>query len=251
MRQTRLAVIGISWLFTTMSGGIAIASEGHKLLKKSKSALAKVKVVSYRGAFKGTGWVETLVPQVNGSVLMGHPSKWDEPRYRAQVTFTTSGSTDPIEMTAGCNGDEYFLVDTKTKKVHVDMDSAVLGSGARNVQRVLFDALVSDEPFGDDLDAKTIEMRGTEDVGGVECHRVFVEGKGVPGDPMIEWLIGTKDSIPRGLRRIYNHRKDPENGEKGITELLIANLKVNPRTGKNPFDPTIPEGFTQTDEFAP
>ena len=61
-------------------------------------------------------------------------------------------------------------------------------------------------------------------VGGVECRTVFIEGKGVVGDPMIEWLIGTKDSIPRGIRRIYKECQSMRIDTSQLNEQILAYL---------------------------
>ncbi len=254
MRQTRLWGSGGVLMACVLAAGSAAAdpdaSEGREILEKSQTALAQIKTVSYQAAFIGTGWVEPLVPKLEGRAVIGQPSKWDILQFRAEAKLTPRESTETQEFTIGSDGEEYYLVDAETKLAHIDMDPAVLGAHATDLQRLLFRSLVSKDPFGKDFESKKIEVQGSETVGGVECQKVRVEGKGVPGDPNVLWLIGTKDAIPRGIRRIYNNREDPE-GDPGMTQLLISELAVNPPLGQDPFKPSVPPGFTKTDDFAP
>lgn len=212
--------------------------------------MTKVEQVSYRGTFKGTGWVAKLVPKVEGTAVVGSPSEWDIIRFRAEVKLTPSDSSETLEFSVGSDGDLFFLVDPKTKTAYEDMDPAVLGKRARDLQRLVMREFVSPHPFGEKLKPDTLELKGTETVGGVECHKILIKGDGTNGDPDRILLIARKDLLPRGIRRLYAPRTDAD-GAPGTTELMVTDLKVNPKFAQNPFKLVLPPGFTKTDEFAP
>jgi hypothetical protein len=130
---------------------------------------------------------------------------------------------------------------------HEDMDEAVLGSQARNIQRALMREFGAPEPFKTALEAESIELKGMAKVGEEECYEVNIK---TDNPPELLWYISRKDFLPRKVVRIYPNQQDPE-GEKGTTELAIFDLKVNPQLGSDPFKLLVPAGFTKTDEFAP
>jgi hypothetical protein len=203
-----------------------------------------VKVARYTADYKGTEWVTAFVPAVQGTAIIGKQSKWEIDPFYVEVKLTPQDAEAPIEATAGCDGDIYFLIDAKTKTVYEDMDQAVLGSQSRNIQRVLMREFASPKPFEDALKAGTIQLRETEQVGGEACHVVFVEGE---QPPTLLYYIAAKDYLPRKIVRTYKN----DEGAEGTTELAIHDLAINPSFVKSPFKVVIPAGFTKTDEFAP
>jgi len=221
-----------------------VSPEAVEILKKSEAALKQVKIVRYKADYKGTKWVEALVPAVEGTATIGKRSKWDVDPFLVEVKLTPQGADAPIECTAGSNGDTYFLVDAKNKTVHEDMDPTVLGSRSRDIQRVLMREFADPKPFEDAEKAGTVQLRGTEHVDGESCHVVYVEGK---QPPAISYYITATDYLPRKITRTYKN----DEGEEGTTELTIHDLVVNPSFVKSPFELVVPAGYTKTDEFAP
>jgi len=217
------------------------------LLRKSQTALKKVEQVKYRGAFQGLGWVAEFVAQVEGATVMGRQSKYELDTFRSEVKLTPKGKTEPVEITVGSNGDVFFLIDPKTKTAYEDMDPAVLGSVGRDAQRLIMPVFGKADPYGKELDPESVELKGTETVGEVECQIVGIKGKEPPD---LEWFIATTDYLPRRVRRLYPNQRDPQ-GPPGTTELTISDLVVNPKLDGDPFKLTVPEGFTKSDDFAP
>ncbi len=158
-----------------------------------------------------------------------------------------AASSDEVELTAGSDGNVYFLIDPKSKMAYEDMDPAVIGKHERNVQRVLMPGFGAQEPFKDELEADSIELKGTAEIGDEPCHEIYVDAKEPPD---LIWYLSKKDLLPRRLVRVYPNQRDPE-GEDGTTQLTISNLELNPRPEHDPFKLRVPEGFTKTDDFAP
>lgn len=215
-----------------------------EILEKADAAVRKVQRVRYRADYKGTKWLTKFVPTVTGTATLGERSQYDLERFLCDVKIKEKGSEDWQEYKAGSDGDMFFLIDSKTKMVHEDIDAAVLGSNGRNIRRVLMREFVAEEPFKDELEASTIELRGKSEVGGVECHKVYING-----DDAQEaiWYFATRDFLPRRVDRIHENRE----GEKGTTELVLTDLIVDPKFATDPFKTNVPAGFTKTDDFAP
>lgn len=220
------------------------SGDAMAVLKKAEDALKKVKLARYKAQYKGTAWVTAYVPSIEGSAIVGELSKYDIVRFRTDVKITPTGSSEVTELSAGSDGDLFYLIDPKAKTVYVDIDEAVLGTHSRNVQRVLLRSFVDKEPLADDLKAKTVELKEAVEVGGESCHQVHVTRSETQE---VVWFISKNDSLPRRVDRLY---KNPQ-GEVGSTELVLTDLVVKSTPDMALFKLNVPPGFTKTDEFAP
>lgn len=247
--------IGAGWLLVT-AAVVAVQTvtraddklpSAKEVLAAASDAMKATKVVKYDAAYTATGWAKRFVPDVNGSAIVGQRSKWDIDEFYCDIKLKRADSEEVQLYQAGCDGDTYYLIDPKTKLVHVDMDPTVLGSGSRDIMRVILPEFASPEPLKDAMEAEGIELVGTETVDGHECRQVRVPPT---GGPELVWSISTKDHLPRRVVRKYPPRPD-SNGEGATTELAITNLAVDPTLDRNYFKPQVPEGFTKTDDFAP
>lgn len=222
-------------------------NEAKSILEKSVKALKRTRLVSYDAEFKGTGWIRQYVPQITGKAIVGEQSKWEIDQFRAEVRIQKDGSTEVVEMTAGCDGDLFFLIDPQTKKVFEDMDSLVLGTAGRDIQRVVMRQFAAAEPLKDLDKAESIELAGSAYVGGEACHEIVIKMEQQPEQHI---FISKRDFLPRRALNIYPNRQDPE-GEPGSTDLTITNLVVNPKISGSPFKLTVPDGYEKVDDFAP
>jgi outer membrane lipoprotein-sorting protein len=257
-------------LIGMLTSGQAFGEEsGKDILRKAADATTKVTTASYKADYTGTGWVAQHVADVRGTAIIGGRSEWDIARFRCDVKLRKPQPKDDDKdvageaksesqglwsdevksFTAGCDGDVYFLIDPQAKIAYQDMDPAVLGADSRNLQRVILPEFSAKEPFKEALEAKSVEIVGSESVAGEDCHRVTVKTS-EPSPAAVDWYISKKDYLPRKVVRTYNNRSDPE-GPQGTTELTISQLVINPKFKADPFKLVVPSGFKKTDEFAP
>lgn len=224
--------------------GQGVSPEAVEILKQSEAALKRIKIVRYQADYTGTAWIKQYVPTVTGTATVGKRSKYDIDPFFVEVKMTTEGAEEPIECSAGCNGDTYFLIDAKTKTVYEDMDPAVLGSQGRNIPRVVMSEFASPKPYENAEKAGTVQLRGTERINDKPCHVVFIEGE---QPPTLTYYIDAMDHLPRKIVRTYKN----EEGVEGTTELTISHLAINPDFEKSPFEAKVPAGYKKTDDFAP
>lgn len=224
--------------------GESVSPDALAVLKKSDVALKAVKTASYTAAFRGTNWIASRVPSVEGVATIGKRSEWDIDPFSCEVKIKQNDSEETLAFTAGSNGDSFFLIDGKTKTVYEDIDPLVLGAQGRNIQRVLAREFAMPEPYADAYKTESITMKDKVTIDGDTCHVVQVEGK---EPPVVTYYIATTDSLPRRIVRTYKNGE----GEEGTTELTISHLKVNPSFSRDPFSVIVPKGFKKTDEFAP
>ncbi len=154
----------------------------------------------------------------------------------------------PQSFTAGCDGNEYYLIDAKTKTAHHDMDPVVLGANSRDIQRVSMREFTAEEPFKDELAAKDISLTNTKTIDGEMCYEVEIKTEGGRQKAVV-WWISTKDFLPRGVKRVHAPRSG--DGEDGSTQLMIRNVIATKKTKPEVFKLKVPAGYTKTDEFAP
>ena len=255
MRRMMFVVLGLCFAAGTVAGetdegsGTSGKAKGElsdpmEILKQAQAALKEVKLVRYRGSYKGTAWITAYVPSIEGTAMLGEPSEHDIARFRCEVKLTPVGSSETIELTAGSDGDLYYVIDPQAKIVYADIDPAVLGSRQRDPRRLLLQAFVVEEPLAEDLQAEKVEFKEETEIGGVACHQILVPRAG--GRETV-WYIAKQDFLPR---RVDGHYKN-QAGELGTTQLELTDLVAESTFRLAPFKLTVPEGFTRTDDFAP
>ncbi len=244
----RLAVTIIALIAVPQLAVADDAAKAKEILEESRNAIKQAKTVSYTAKYTADGWVKTQVPEVNGKVTLGPSGEYDDPRFISEVSIKKPDWEEGKSFTAGCDGDEYFLVDAGTKKVHHDIDPVVLGSNARDIQRVNMPELTSDDPFKDLLAAKSYAVKETT-VDGVLCYEITAEMEGRQEKAQV-WWFSKRDHLPRGVRRVYAPRGD-EGDEDGATQLMISNVTAKADFAPAAFKLKVPAGYTKTDEFAP
>lgn len=217
--------------------------EAKAIVSKAAAALQAVKSVSYTIHYKGTEWIAAFVPEIKGTIVMGGRSEHDIDRFFCDLKITPPESSELRELSAGSDGNEFFLVDPPTKTVHQDMDIAVLGSAGRGIRRALLRVFTDPDPFDEVIRSGTMDLKDETRVGDEECYVVHLK----PSDPPeTVWYFAKKDLLPRRVTRLYK-RDDKE----GTTEMLLTDVVVNPTFVRSPFKPVVPKGYTKTDEFAP
>ena len=249
MQQTRSILIAICVAAASAAGVRATdgqLTDAKEILKRAETATKKVRVASYNATYKGTGWLTEWVPHVTGEAIVGPDGEHDVPRFFCKVALKKNDAEEVRNYTAGCNGDEYFLIDPKTKKAHHDIDPVVLGSESGNIQRVVLREFAEKEPFKTALEATDVKLSGTRTVDGELCYEVQVNTPDKRQKAII-WSISTTDFLPRNVKRIYKGRE--EGAADGTTELTISRLVTRPIWDKKNFEMVVPAGYTTTDEF--
>ena len=241
---TALGVVGFA--VTGVSAADGLLTDAKEILKKADQAIKKIQFASYNASYRGTGWLEEFVPQVTGKAVVGPDGDYKVPRFFCEAILKKKDSEETQKYTAGCNGDEYFLFDPKTKKAHHDIDPIVLGDASRDIQRLVLREFTSDEPFKKELESETVVLTATRTVDGVLCYDIEVT-LGDSSPKAIVWTISTNDFLPRGVKHIYAGRE--EGDADGTTEMTISNLVAKTTMDKKVFEMVVPPGFTVTNEF--
>ena len=220
-------------------------SDPNVVMKSVLGAIKKFETISYTVNYKANGWIADFVPTIKATVLMAHDAPNKAARFRATLSILEKDAKEPVEIEAGADGEVFYLVDKKTKTLHADIDSAVLGRNGWNIFIAKINELSDPKTFEDDI--HSVEMTRLDDktVAGVECLGLRFKPK---NGAKTDWYVSKKDFLPRLI--LHTYPGDPKQGD-ATDETTLTELVVNPKTPDKPFALIVPEGFKKTDDFAP
>lgn len=217
-----------------------------EILKKVDAATKAVKSVKFDSVVEATGALAAQVGKIEASFIISGFAQIAPEKYRAEAKITLPGASEPLKISGGTDNDMFFLVDHQGKKAYVDLDPAVMGTSARVFQQAWMIEFVHATPFNDEIVGKSQELKGSEKIGGEDCYVIHVV-YAVERAPEATWYFSKKDLLPR--RRIDTITMPT--GDKATMVKTISNLVVDPKLSDDMFKLKLPEGYTQTDDFAP
>lgn len=219
-----------------------------EILKKADAACQAVKAVKMELTVEGDEAVAKIFPKIQASVIATDAERAGNyptiKKYLTDLKYTRPNESEPKHITAGSDGENFFLIDHASKKAHVDIDPAVLGSAGRLLQYATMIEFLIDQPFNDEINGKEQKLLGTKTIEGEECYEIHVV---YAAGSEATWYFSTKDFLPRC-------RVDITPLQDGTTGKLIKTIKKvdpNPKIDENTFKLKLPEGYTQTEDFAP
>lgn len=215
-----------------------------EILKAADAAAKAVDTVRYRcharldGAARGSLSAE-------GDVILSGGSEQGFKQFRMELGVKGPADSAVRQVTLGCDGENYWLLDAVEKKVHADVDPGVMGRSAQFVPHAGMLEFVHPTPFKDEINAKKSELLGVKKVGEVECYEVSVDyGQ---GDQKAVWCFSTKDLLPRAVKRTF----PGQDGKLITNEITLEKLEVAPKLDDKTFAVPSPEGYEKTDQPAP
>jgi len=223
----------------------AALTDPVEILKKMDEAAKAVKTVAYDVEYDATGAAAKLAPAGKGSVILAGWRDGRVDKFRIDAEARANSTQEIRRLTAGCDGENYYLIDYAAKTVYEDIDPNVMGSSGRLAFSAQIPEFVHPEPFSDEINGKDHALKGIEKVGDEECYVVTLEYAAVKRKAT--WYISTRDFLPR--RRI-DHFEIPNAGS-GDVRKTITRLVIDPPLDDASFKLNVPEGFTKSDDFAP
>jgi hypothetical protein len=216
-----------------------------EILKRADAAAKRINVVRYTIVSQPTGWIVSRSPRVEASVVQERDGSATPKRFRIRLEAKMPGSGDSLSFTGGGDGQVFYLIDPREKKVYVDSTRKVLGVRERMLHAVGMVEFVHPTPYADEMKASKRELKGVVDVEGEACYAIHIEYAGGPRQAV--WYFSTKDFLPRRRDQILSER----DGKKASIVLTIKTLAVNPSFIADPFKLVVPTGYTRTKDVAP
>lgn len=218
-------------------------TEAKAILQRVAGALRNTPTVSYRAEYKVTGWATAFVPNMEGPVVLGKQSELKIQRYYCQLRVQKDGSSEVQEFTAGSDGENFFVINPKTKTAHQDIDPGVLGANGWAISQIMIPEFGAPDALDKLLKTAKVEIKGATKIGEEDCLEVRIQAD-APSDAV--WTVSKKDFLPRRITSVFEM-----GGKEASTDLILHDFKVNPKFAKSPFDLVVPEGFKKSDDFAP
>ncbi len=213
------------------------------ILRRADKATKAVSAVAYEAEYRGEGQIADRVPRVVGRLQAREPKK-------SLISRIVGGSSAReslrIEAKVRMPGDKERVLKLATDGVRiavVDEKSEIYTYGQRPEAEELLEPagrlfmleFLHPTPFSDELNGKSVEYEGVQDVEGVKCHVIYVV---YANDSESRWYFGCEDYLPRRVDRII---KAP--GIEGATVLTVAKLDVQPKLEPQDFALERPKGF--------
>ncbi|MEM9558651.1 MAG: PQQ-binding-like beta-propeller repeat protein [Acidobacteriota bacterium] len=216
-----------------------------ELMAKTDAATRAVRSARYTVTLRPEGVATNFVQPAEGTlVIEGWVGQRPE-RIHAEIQANLPGADKPVRLTAGTDGEIFYVIDHTQKKAWSDLDPNVVGSYGGAINNLVVAELVHSAPFSDELNAETLKHLGDSTVAGEPVHLLDVAYTGGRGHST--WAMSTKDHLPRQRIR---HITDPE-GEEGKLIITITALEADPKLESGTFAMVVPEGYERVDDFAP
>lgn len=241
-----------------------------EILKKADAATRAVKAVAYQGELYGTGALKNRVPHVKGTLkvkqgkrsllgtLTGQASGC--PLIRFEGTVLEPGATEEVALKVATDGKRgYRLREKEAAFVQGELPAA--DDLLRPAYAIYMREYLYPTPFSDELEGKSARYEGTKEIGGVQCHVVYVVYQ---DDSESRWYFGKEDYLPRRVDRISKRRssagevrpKDDDAKTEDAQVMTLTLLDTNPTFAKDEFRLKRPKGveaksFEPMDEDKP
>lgn len=257
MQRKKIAMLAVVWAVGLP--GMAFARDEERqektgdpagldvaaILKKVDEATRAVTAVSYEASFHAEGDIADKVPRITGAVklqqrrktllerLTGDSDKMHSMRIEGTVTGAQWGDGAPFKIvTRGkwiCKLDLAKNVFTRGEWPHARQLLGQRGTHPLHMREYLHPT-----PFSDEIEAKKARHEGIVDVGGVECHTIYIVYQ---DNSQSRWYFGVEDHLPRRVDRIYK-----VGNLRGATVLILTNLNTEPTFVPKDFCLPCPEG---------
>jgi hypothetical protein len=209
-----------------------------EILRRADEKLEAINTVRYRVRSQRTDVPESSASITEGTVTMTGWNGSEPEKFRFDAFSRPEPAADPIQVTVGSNGKEFWYINHRDKKARVGSDFASLGPYRLIVRYFPVYEFVLPEPFGDELRAAKITLAGQAEVNGEPCNVISVVYQSRTQEAA--WFISSKDYMPR---RVDRRLEDPQ-GDTIDRSSIISDLEVNPTFKDDPYAFSLPEGYT-------
>lgn len=189
----------------------------------------------------------TLVPDKSAAPFVAKAEGWvtlsgwgigTTQSFRYDIRAQRLGSKNPINITVGGDGHQFFRANHNTKRAWRGSDRAVLGASGRTTSPVEMHEFVHPKPFRDELRARSHVLLEPRTIAGVPCYSVKIAYERRTEEAI--WYFSKEDLLPRGVKRITKSL----GGERRTWEVLVSKLTVNPTLKADAFTYEPPAGYT-------
>jgi peroxiredoxin len=225
--------------------------DAMEVLRQADKAAKALTAASYEAECLGEGDMAGRVAHVKGTVLVKERRRSLLGRIVGGVDRPQSMRIEAEMLKPGAKKGQKIKVATDGERVYrIDEENEVFTTGTvpgaesllAPATRLFMLEYVHPTPFKDELNGKSAKYEGRKEIGGVECHVVFVV---YANDSESRWYFGTQDYLPRRVDRLV---KDDD--QEGAVVLQVTKLNTSPQFGQDDFKLSRPKGYEKKEYLA-
>ncbi|MBN1996879.1 PQQ-binding-like beta-propeller repeat protein [candidate division KSB1 bacterium] len=216
-----------------------------EILRAADRAAEAVSLVQYNISVKAMDAAKDQIGEGTATVIIGGVQDYLPKMFYVDGQINEPGASAPAKFTAGCDGNQYWVIDYEKRTVHVDLDFAVMGKFSRTVYGAFVREFFIDGPFQQEINGSEVTLLGTETVEGIDCYEIFVN-YGDDQQSKATFCFSKSDFLPRSRKDIFNM----QDGQQGGTLTLLTNVNPAPDLEPDLFKVKVPEGFSKTGQPA-
>ena len=144
-------------------------NEALEILKKVDAAAKAVKTVQYDVKLEQTGEVKGNKLEMEGTYLFSGWASNGPEKFLIDVK-ASQGAYYKKDLTVGSDGEVFYAIDHKKRKVTEGKNQRVLVPFGRDYAPGIMGEFVHPTPFSDEINGKSQELKGSKEIGGEDCH---------------------------------------------------------------------------------
>lgn len=231
--QRMAVVVGV--LIGSASSVFSQPPDARDILLQARTAAQAVPAVRYEAKGQADGLLAQRVPAMEGTVTLVAVPNATTPKLRLEAQVVPPGRTQPVTLQITCDG-TFVTVAEHGQRMFFRRALPIGESLLNNAAALLIREFTAETPYERESQAESLEYRGTEAVGEVECDVVHVVLGHDAGE--IRWHFGRTDHLPRRVQRFIR----TPHGAASVT-TTVSRLEIGPALPVDTFELPRPSGF--------
>ncbi len=208
-----------------------------QILRDADAAARSIRTVVCTAESFGTGAWQDRFPRSQAKLYLRKVPGEVLPQIRAEISGRVGRSGTPYSRSVLTSDGESVLQVYPEERVAI---RGVLPEAARLLeplqQSLMMTEFAHPKPFEDELKSESVTYEGTQDIHGVECHKLVVFYVG--GTARARWYLSIEDKLPRRVDRI-----DGRSGLYGARALELRDAQFNVELPLETFATIAPKDF--------
>ena len=216
-----------------------------EILKVVDRVMKAVHTVRYEVTGEGRDAYRPYMPPGTAVITAMGFSQGTPEKFIVDLNYDDPRSGAPLHITAGSDGDRYYLIDHQSRSVHADFDFSIIGRYMQTIYVRIMMEFHLEEPFEQELACEKKTLLGTKIVEGEPCYEIQLVFTGERASEST-WCFSKNDFLPRSRVDMFVLG----NGQKGGMTRTFRHIFVEPELEPEAFGIRIPEGYSRTDDPA-
>jgi thiol-disulfide isomerase/thioredoxin len=215
------------------------ATQALQILHRATDAAHKLAAISYQATFSADGALAERVPHLNGVVLAKRgPDDHHLVHIEGLIASGSSARKTPFRF--AIDGQNVYHLDIEQKVISSGplAEAGLAGSNPLFQPRFLHDS-----PFRDAIESNSAQHQGIQDVDGVPCNVVKVQGQGPQGGNT-KLFLGVEDYLLRRIEKTVQVPSFPGRPPSvGRIIFSVTELDPHPQINESLFHIDPPAGY--------